>query len=189
MEKLRVNQHEYVVLEEIKNNDKIVTFLCELNNNKYIIEMYKDMEIDVERLVNNYFLLRQLRINVPRLFDYSLVNRIIVKEYIESDTVSNMITNHKFTNSLYFRLMNMITIMKKKHRMLDFDSHNFLFYRSILYYNSYVIFDKYDLKLIKDKYLSTWIVDSDKLSLQELEDKKEVILTRYNVKIRKGGLR
>lgn len=187
MEKISLHGRTYDVVTKLKSNDFIDTFLCLCNNKKYIIEQYKLNDYTIQQLVENYYLLTKYRINTTMLFDYSLVERIIVKVYVDEKNVKDLLDDDTFEKEIYYRLCNLMNVCKKYKILLDFNSKNFIFNKRILYYNSCVVTKGYNEKTFKNKFLPTWIKDYSQLSFKEQEEQKDLILSKYNriIKIRR----
>lgn len=91
----------------------------------------------MEAELNDYKRLSDIGINLPKLLDYDMEQEIIIKEYIQGDTVFEQIQKGESVEPLLFLVKDMSDTLKVSGLNIDYYPTNFIFSRGKLYYIDY----------------------------------------------------
>lgn len=139
-----INNKEYEVIKLLGKGKSGYSYLVKDNEDfLFVAKKMHDEPCDyykfgdkLESEINDYNYLLNL-INIPKIIEIDYENRIILKEYFEENTISELI-NNKVDISEYIILIQNISAICKQHNInIDYYPTNFILHNSKLYYIDY----------------------------------------------------
>lgn len=100
----------------------------------------------LESEINDYNTLNKIGINLPKLIDIDYENEIILKEYIEGDTIDKYVLNDSMKETFYEQIKNMCSLLYHHNLNIDYYPTNFVVRNDVLFYIDYEC----------NKYSDTW---------------------------------
>lgn len=139
-----INNKEYEVIKLLGKGKSGYSYLVKDNEDfLFVAKKMHDEPCDyykfgdkLESEINDYNYLLNL-IDIPKIIEIDYENRIILKEYFEENTISELI-NNKVDISEYIILIQNISAICKQHNInIDYYPTNFILHNSKLYYIDY----------------------------------------------------
>ncbi len=91
----------------------------------------------MEAEINDYKRLQSIGISMPRMLDVDMENERIVKEYIEGDTVYQLVLKDKLPQKCLDQVREMCRLLYEAKTNIDYFPTNFILQNGILYYVDY----------------------------------------------------
>lgn len=91
----------------------------------------------MEAEINDYRRLQNIGIAMPRMLDVDMENERIVKEYIEGDTVYQLVLKDKLPQKCLDQVREMCRLLYEAKTNIDYFPANFILQNGILYYVDY----------------------------------------------------
>lgn len=91
----------------------------------------------LESEINDYNTLNKIGINLPKLIDIDYENEIILKEYIEGDTIDKYVLNDSMKETFYEQIKSMCSLLYNHNLNIDYYPTNFVVKNDILFYIDY----------------------------------------------------
>lgn len=91
----------------------------------------------MEAEINDYKRLQNIGIAMPRMLDVDMENERIVKEYIEGDTVYQLVLKDKLPQKCLDQVREMCRLLYEAKTNIDYFPTNFILQNGILYYVDY----------------------------------------------------
>lgn len=161
---MRVNTKDYRVIKLLGKGKSGYSYLVEDDCNfKYVLKKihhepcdyyHFDDKLKVE--IDDYNVLKNI-INVPKLFDVDYENEIILKEFIDGNTIEELIEKRCNINLYIMQVKEIAKICYKNNINIDYYPTNFVPFDGKLYYIDYEC-NIYDEKWNLDNWgINYWI--------------------------------
>lgn len=153
MEQLSVNGKQYTIVKLLGKGKGGYSYLALYGDKKVVLKQihhepceYYSFGNKIEAELNDYQRLQRIGISMPRLIDVDIQQERIVKEYIDGQTVFDMVLNDSLPSCCIEQVKQMCSLLYPANTNIDFFSTNFVLQDGILYYIDYECND----------YMSEW---------------------------------
>lgn len=153
MEQLSVNGKQYAVIKLLGKGKGGYSYLALDGDREVVLKQihhepcnYYSFGNKIEAEMNDYKRLRRIGIPMPALIDVDLLQDRIVKEYIDGQTVFDMVLNDSLPSCCIEQVRNMCSLLYPANTNIDYFPTNFVLQDGILYYIDYECND----------YMSEW---------------------------------
>ena len=133
MDKIIVNNKEYLIVKLLGKGKGGYSYLVTFNNEFYVVKQihhepcsYYNFGNKIESEYNDYQRLLETSINIPKMIDIDFLNERIVKEYIDGPTIMDLVNENKLNNEHLTQVKNMQTLCKNKGLNIDYYPTNFI---------------------------------------------------------------
>lgn len=143
MEKI-VNGKAYKILKFLGKGKGGYSYLSEYDNKLYCLKQihhepcsYYEFGNKIEAELNDYHRLIKVDINIPKLIEVDIENEIIIKEYIDGETIYDLVKNDLMDDK-YIEIIKKIAEKCVNHNLnIDYYPTNFIVKNDDLYYVDY----------------------------------------------------
>ena len=129
---IEIKRKEFTVLSNLDENQKIV----ERKGKTYLMVDYSSNKEGFLQYINSENKLRTSGIRIPKLYVYDKNKMLVVKEYIEGESVLDLLLKEDLKDEIFEEVFTINFMMKRNKIKLDFDPINFRFFEGKLYYIS-----------------------------------------------------
>ena len=98
----------------------------------------------IEAEINDYNRLKEIGIKIPAMIDVDIENECILKEYIEGNTIYELVLQDRMKSSFLDQLHNMCTLLYAAHTNIDYFPTNFVVQDDEVYYIDFECSDYMD---------------------------------------------
>lgn len=145
MEKLiSVNSKEYKIIKLLGKGKGGYSYLAEKDSNQYVLKQihhepcsYYTFGNKIEAERNDYQRLLNAGIRIPKMVDIDIENERIVKEYIDGETIFEMVKNDISVLPYLKQIRQMAHKAKSAGLNIDYFPTNFVVQNGIIYYIDY----------------------------------------------------
>lgn len=145
MEKLiSVNSKEYKIIKLLGKGKGGYSYLAEKEDNQYVLKQihhepcsYYTFGNKIEAERNDYQRLLNAGIRIPKMVDIDIENERIVKEYIDGETIFEMVKNDISVVPYLKQIRQMAQTAKSAGLNIDYFPTNFVVQNGIIYYIDY----------------------------------------------------
>ena len=141
---LEVNGKEYRILKLLGKGKGGYSYLAESDQGKVVLKQIHHEPCDyyqfgdkIEAEMNDYRRLQEIGISLPKMLDVDTDNERIVKEYIEGDTVYEMVLKDKPLDECLRQVKAMCRLLYAANTNIDYFPTNFIMQGGVLYYVDY----------------------------------------------------
>lgn len=142
--KIIINNAQYLIIKLLGHGKGGYSYLVEKNNKLFVAKKihhepcsYYTFGNKLQSEINDYNTLKKINITVPTLLEIDYENEIILKEYIEGETIDYYVLNNKMKEVYYNQIKDICTILYKNNLNIDYYPTNFVVQNDILYYIDY----------------------------------------------------
>ncbi len=142
--KIIINNAQYLIIKLLGHGKGGYSYLVEKNNKLFVAKKihhepcsYYTFGNKLQSEINDYNTLKKINITVPTLLEIDYENEIILKEYIEGETIDYYVLNNKMKEVYYNQIKDICTILYKNNLNIDYFPTNFVVQNDILYYIDY----------------------------------------------------
>ena len=153
MEQLSVNGKQYTIVKLLGKGKGGYSYLALDGDKKVVLKQIHHEPCDyysfgnkIEAELNDYNRLKQIGISMPTLIDVDIQQERIVKEYIDGQTVFDMVLNDNLPSNCIDQVKQMCSLLYAANTNIDYFPTNFVLQDGILYYIDYECND----------YMSEW---------------------------------
>ena len=153
MEQLSVNGKQYTIVKLLGKGKGGYSYLALDGDKKVVLKQIHHEPCDyysfgnkIEAELNDYNRLKQIGISMPTLIDVDIQQERIVKEYIDGQTVFDMVLNDNLPSYCIDQVKQMCSLLYPANTNIDYFPTNFVLQDGILYYIDYECND----------YMSEW---------------------------------
>ena len=153
MEQLSVNGKQYTIVKLLGKGKGGYSYLALDGDKKVVLKQihhepcaYYSFGNKIEAELNDYNRLKQIGISMPTLIDVDIRQERIVKEYIDGQTVFDMVLNDNLPSNCIDQVKQMCSLLYAANTNIDYFPTNFVLQDGILYYIDYECND----------YMSEW---------------------------------
>lgn len=139
-----VNDKEYTIIKLLGKGKGGYSYLAQINNQYVVVKQihhepcsYYHFGNKIEAEINDYRRLKSIGIAMPEMLDVDTTNERIVKEYIEGNTVYELVLKDKLPNVCLQQIREMCRLLYKANTNIDYFPTNFILQNEILYYIDY----------------------------------------------------
>lgn len=150
-ETLTVNGKEFRILKLLGKGKGGYSYLAENDGGQYVLKQIHHEPCDYYRFgnkiqaeLNDYRRLKQIGIKMPELLDADIELERIIKEYIEGDTVYELVLKDKMLPDYLVQIRRMCDLLYAAHTNIDYFPTNFVVQGGELYYIDYECNDYMD---------------------------------------------
>lgn len=145
MEKLiSINSKEYKIIKLLGKGKGGYSYLAEKDGNQYVLKQihhepcsYYTFGNKIEAERNDYQRLLNAGIRIPKMMDIDIENERIVKEYIDGETIFEMVKNDISVVPYLKQIQQMAHTAKSAGLNIDYFPTNFVVQNGIIYYIDY----------------------------------------------------
>ena len=144
MESLSVNGTAYHVVKLLGKGKGGYSYLAQRDGKQYVVKQihhepcsYYTFGNKIEAEQNDYRRLTDAGIRIPKMLDIDIVNERIVKEYIDGDTIFEMVKNGCSVEAYLPQVREMAALAKSTGLNIDYFPTNFVVQDGLLYYIDY----------------------------------------------------
>ena len=144
MEKLSVNGIEYQIIKLLGKGKGGYSYLAKREKKQVVLKQIHHEPCDyytfgnkIEAERNDYQRLLNANIRIPKMFDIDMENERLVKEYIDGDTVFDMVKNDVSVEAYLPQVCEMAQLAKNAGLNIDYFPTNFVVQSGLLYYIDY----------------------------------------------------
>ena len=153
MEQLNVNGKQYTIVKLLGKGKGGYSYLALDGDKKVVLKQIHHEPCDyysfgnkIEAELNDYNRLKRIGISMPTLIDVDIQQERIVKEYIDGQTVFDMVLNDNLPSCCIEQVKKMCSLLYPANTNIDYFPTNFVLQDGILYYIDYECND----------YMSEW---------------------------------
>ena len=144
MQLVSVNEKEYSIIKMLGKGKGGYSYLAEKDGKQYVLKQihhepcaYYTFGNKIEAENNDYKRLLKVGIRIPEMIDIDLENERIVKEYIEGDTIFDMVKNDVSVKLYMEQICQMAEQAKSAGLNIDYFPTNFVVQNDLIYYIDY----------------------------------------------------
>ena len=144
MEVLTVNGNEYSIIRLLGKGKGGYSYLAEKNGAKYVLKQihhepcaYYTFGNKIEAENNDYKRLLNVGIRIPMMIEIDIENERILKEYIDGDTIFDMVKDDVSVESYMAQIREMADNAKNAGLNIDYFPTNFVVQNGLIYYIDY----------------------------------------------------
>ena len=148
-----VNGISYKIIKLLGKGKGGYSYLAEKGSKQYVLMQihhepcsYYNFGNKIEAEKNDYKTLASVGIRIPKLIDVDDTNERIVKEYIDGDTIFDMIKNDISVSEYLPQIREIATLAQNSGVNIDYFPTNFVVQNGLLYYIDYEC----------NKYMDEW---------------------------------
>ena len=153
MEQISVNSKQYSIVKLLGKGKGGYSYLALDGDKKVVLKQIHHEPCDyysfgnkIEAELNDYQRLQRIGISMPRLIDVDVQQERIVKEYIDGQTVFDMVLKDSLPSYCIDQVKQMCSLLYPANTNIDYFPTNFVLQDGILYYIDYECND----------YMSEW---------------------------------
>ena len=139
-----VNDKEYQIVKLLGKGKGGYSYLAIKGNCQYVLKQIHHEPCDyyqfgnkIEAELRDYKRLSAIGITMPKMHDVDVENERILKEYIEGDTVYDMVLQDKRIETCLKQVKEMCKLLYPAKTNIDYFPTNFVLQKGILYYIDY----------------------------------------------------
>ncbi|MBQ7522663.1 MAG: serine/threonine protein kinase [Clostridia bacterium] len=139
-----VNQKNYKLLKLLGHGKGGYSYLVESNGKQFVLKQihhepcsYYQFGNKIEAEQNDYHRLLQAGIRIPKMIDIDIPNERILKEYIDGQTIFDMIKDGISVQAYMSQIYTMAEQAKRYGLNIDYFPTNFVVQNELLYYIDY----------------------------------------------------
>ena len=122
-----VNDKKYTILKLLGKGKGGYSYLAQINNRYVVVKQihhepcsYYHFGNKIEAEINDYRRLKSIGIAMPEMLDVDTTNERIVKEYIEGNTVYELVLKDKLPNVCLQQIREMCRLLYKANTNIDY---------------------------------------------------------------------
>lgn len=141
--KMSVNGKEYEILKLLGRGKGGYSYLADDGTQKYVLKQIHHEPCDyyqfgnkIEAEINDYKRLEKIGIKIPAMIEADIENERILKEYIEGDTIYELVLQDKMMPAYVEQLQGMcrLLLLYAAHTNIDYFPTNFVVQNGEIYY-------------------------------------------------------
>lgn len=139
--KIAVNEKEYDILKLLGKGKGGYSYLASAGTQKYVLKQIHHEPCDyyqfgnkIEAELNGYKRLKEIGIKIPAMIDVDIKKERILKEFIDGDTIYELILQDKMKSAYVDQLYDMCILLYAAHTNIDYFPTNFVVQNEEVYY-------------------------------------------------------
>lgn len=141
METLFVNEIGYKIIRLLGRGKGGYSYLAENNKKLYVLKQihhepcdYYEFGNKIQSEIDDYNKLKDIGIRIPKMIDVDIENERIIKEYIEGNTIYELVKAGKNVENYINQLKDMCRLLYAKNTNIDYFPTNFVVQDGVIYY-------------------------------------------------------
>lgn len=150
-ETLSVNGKKFKIHKLLGKGKGGYSYLATDGENKYTLKQihhepcnYYQFGDKIQAEIHDYERLKNIGIKMPRMIDIDINNERILKEYINGDTIYDLVLNDKMNDSYIEQVQQMCRLLYPANTNIDYFPTNFIVQDEVMYYIDYECNDYMD---------------------------------------------
>ena len=138
---MKVNGIEYTMIKLLGKGKGGYSYLVERNNCKYVLKQIHHEPCDyyqfgdkIQAEIKDYERLKKIGINIPKMIDVDIDEERILKEYIDGETIFDMVKNDQMEDIFILQVKEMCALLYPANTNIDYFPTNFIPQNGVLYY-------------------------------------------------------
>ena len=138
---MAVNEKEYEILKLLGKGKGGYSYLASDGTRKYVLKQIHHEPCDyyqfgnkIKAEINDYNRLKEIGIKIPDLIDVDIENECILKEFIDGETVYELIVRDNMRTAYIDQLHKMCVLLYAAHTNIDYFPTNFVVQNGEIYY-------------------------------------------------------
>lgn len=151
MEKTTVNGTEYKLIKLLGKGKGGYSYLAEKDGRNYVLKQIHHEPCDyyqfgnkIQSELRDYKKLKEIGIPMPEMLDVDVANERILKEYIDGDTIFDLVKNDQMEERYIVQIREMCRLLYPANINIDYFPTNFIPQDGTLYYIDYECNDYMD---------------------------------------------
>ncbi len=140
-ERMTVNEKEYRIIRLLGKGKGGYSYLAEDGASQYVLKQihhepcaYYHFGNKIEAEINDYKRLKKTGIRMPVMLDVDMEKERILKEYIEGDTIYDLVLQDRMKPAYMQQIREMCAVLYPTHINIDYFPTNFIVQGEALYY-------------------------------------------------------
>ena len=140
----KVNDRELQVIKLLGKGKGVYSYLVTDENGRYVLKQIHHEPCDyyqfgnkIEAETSAYAKLKEIGIRMPELIDVDVEQERILKEYIEGDTIADLVLQNQVKEDYLLQIEEMCRLLYAAHINIDYYPTNFVVQDGKLYYIDY----------------------------------------------------
>ena len=140
----KVNDREFQVIKLLGKGKGGYSYLVTDENGRYVLKQIHHEPCDyyqfgnkIEAEISAYAKLKEIGIRMPELIDVDVEQERILKEYIEGDTIADLVLQNQVKADYLLQIEEMCRLLYAAHINIDYYPTNFVVQDGKLYYIDY----------------------------------------------------
>ena len=145
---LKVNEKEYQIEKLLGKGKGGYSYLAVDGGSKYVLKQihhepceYYQFGNKIESEIKDYQQLKEIGIQIPQMLDVDIKRERILKEYIEGETIFELVCQDRMRPEYLEQIKEMCKILYAVNKNIDYFPTNFIVQNGRLYYIDYEIND------------------------------------------------
>ena len=130
---LDVNGKPFSIIKLLGKGKGGYSYLADDKGKKYVLKQIHHEPCDyyqfgnkIESEINDYKKLKNIGINIPEMYDVDIPNERILKDYIEGDTIYDLVLNDRMKHEYIEQMYAMCKILYDSNTNIDYFPTNFI---------------------------------------------------------------
>ena len=143
-EYLTVNDKQYTIIKLLGKGKGGYSYLASDGAKQSVLKQIHHEPCDyyqfgnkIEAEIHDYRRLKQVGIRIPQMIDVDIPNERILKEYIEGDTIYELVLRDKMESSYLEQMEDMCQLLYAAKINIDYFPTNFVVQKEIVFYIDY----------------------------------------------------
>ena len=140
-EKMTVNEKEFAIIKLLGKGKGGYSYLATDGEKQYVLKQIHHEPCDyyqfgnkIEAEINDYKRLKNIGIRIPEMLDVDVEQERILKEYIEGDTIYDLVRWDKMQDVYFVQMREMCTLLYPAKTNIDYFPTNFIVQNGEIYY-------------------------------------------------------
>lgn len=140
-EKMFVNEKEYEIVKLLGKGKGGYSYLASDGARQYVLKQIHHEPCDyyqfgnkIEAEINDYKRLKKIGIRIPEMLDVDMERERILKEYIEGDTIYDLVEQDKMEAAYMEQIKDMCVLLNAANTNIDYFPTNFVVQNKKIYY-------------------------------------------------------
>ena len=140
-ERLSVNGKLFSIIKLLGKGKGGYSYLATDGEKKYVLKQIHHEPCDyytfgnkIEAEINDYKRLKELGIRIPEMYDVDVENERILKEYIEGETIYQLVLDDRMKDSYVLQVKEMCALLYPANTNIDYFPTNFVVQNEEIYY-------------------------------------------------------
>ena len=138
---MTVNGKEYRIVKLLGKGKGGYSYLAEKDGIQYVLKQIHHEPCDyyqfgnkIQSEISDYKRLKSIEIKIPQMFEVDIAKECIVKEYIEGETIFDLVKNDQMQNVYISQVKEMCDLLYPANTNIDYFPTNFIPQNGCLYY-------------------------------------------------------
>lgn len=141
VESMTVNGDKYWIIKLLGKGKGGYSYLAERENTPYVLKQIHHEPCDyyqfgdkIQAEITDYKRLNKIGISIPKMYDVDIKNERIIKEYIEGDTILDLVLKDRMKETYIHQIKSMCKMLYPANTNIDYFPTNFIVQNDVLYY-------------------------------------------------------